>query len=265
MTTRKRNRILSSLLTATIMGISLLTAQLIYVSTQYESVQLDFDTLVDNTEETLLAQKVSHVSLMATEVSKRLEVEQALSIALSKNALLLTLSGKSMGEWTVTEILETRDMFDSIPYGSPFEGGHFVTGKFGSLELAGTYWKDSGHRGIDIFPNSGVKNEIVRSVIDGRVITWGRDDRVYGNYLVIESLDGQYQIKFAHLSSIAIFLEDGTVGLYEGMEFKRGTRIARMGNTGKSTGPHLHMEYSIHSSTEIRLLNADTIIEYTGE
>ncbi len=54
----------------------------------------------------------------------------------------------------------------------------------------------------------------------------------YGNQVVIDHGFG-YKTRYAHLKSI---------GLVEGMNVKRGECIGLSGNSGKSTGPHLHYE-----------------------
>ncbi len=54
----------------------------------------------------------------------------------------------------------------------------------------------------------------------------------YGNSVVIDHGFG-YKTRYAHLKSI---------GLVEGMKVKRGECIGLSGNSGKSSGPHLHYE-----------------------
>lgn len=54
----------------------------------------------------------------------------------------------------------------------------------------------------------------------------------YGNEIVIDHGYG-YKTRYAHLNTIEINV---------GMKVQRGERIGTVGNTGKSTGPHLHYE-----------------------
>jgi len=56
--------------------------------------------------------------------------------------------------------------------------------------------------------------------------------RGYGNEIIIDHGFG-YKTLFAHLSVIDV---------QEGVKVKRGDKIGEVGNTGKSTGPHLHYE-----------------------
>ena len=228
--------------------------------------------VISNSELNLLyndeVNKVNNLTLLVD--VKNIEISNlnnAIETALTDNLVIQTLLNKDMEEWTPEGILRMRDELASLPYGSPFAGGHIVTAPWGSTELTGTYWKNA-HPGVDIYPKSGNNNEPVLSPIDGKVVTWGRNDRVYGNYLVIESLDGKYQLTFAHLSAIAI-VEGRKVDLFEGMTFKAGQQIARMGKTGMATGYHLHIEYRIYElqenlEYEWRLLNASAILDYIG-
>ena len=54
----------------------------------------------------------------------------------------------------------------------------------------------------------------------------------YGLCVVIEGEDG-YQSRYAHCSTLSV---------RAGQEVKRGDVIAAVGNTGNSTGAHLHLE-----------------------
>lgn len=224
---------------------------------EIESGKLAYNELLLKYEEDLLA-------VIKAKDDTITKLSLTLDTVFKDNNVLTTLLNKDMKDWTPESVLGMRDKLASLPYGSWFKSGHYVTGAFGSMALAGTRWGKNGHKGVDIIPKSGNINEVILSAIDGRVVNWGRNDRLFGNYLIIESLDGQFQIKLAHLSSIAIFKDDGTYDLDEGLEFKAGDRIARMGNTGNSTGPHLHLEMYIMEETGWRLLDASAILDYMG-
>ena len=60
----------------------------------------------------------------------------------------------------------------------------------------------------------------------------GGDGPAYGNAIVIKHTNGKYS-QYAHLSKI-------NVGV--GQTVKTGQNIAKSGNTGNSSGPHLHFE-----------------------
>lgn len=84
------------------------------------------------------------------------------------------------------------------------------------------------HYGIDIAVNTGTP---VKAAARGRVSFAGWNGG-YG-YLVIIDHGNNIETRYAHLSRIAV-----QVGQY----VSRGSVIAYSGNTGNSTGPHLHFE-----------------------
>ena len=54
----------------------------------------------------------------------------------------------------------------------------------------------------------------------------------YGLCVVVEGQDG-YQSRYAHCSALSV---------HAGQEVKQGDIVGRVGSTGSSTGPHLHLE-----------------------
>jgi murein DD-endopeptidase MepM/ murein hydrolase activator NlpD len=89
-----------------------------------------------------------------------------------------------------------------------------------------------GNNGVDFGANIGTP---VYSVLDG-VVTLTRGGNSwnggYGNYVVIKHSNG-IQTLYAHLSSINVS---------KGQSVEKGQFIANSGNSGQSTGPHLHFE-----------------------
>ncbi len=83
------------------------------------------------------------------------------------------------------------------------------------------------HSGIDI----GVAYQWVRASMYGKVTFAGRMGG-YGNAVIIAHPDGKKTL-YGHLSSISV---------KRGQYVKQGQTIAKSGNTGVSTGPHLHFE-----------------------
>lgn len=84
------------------------------------------------------------------------------------------------------------------------------------------------HEGLDIATQFG---QPVVAPSDGTVVFRGWEGG-YGNVLVIDHGYG-VKTRYGHLSQILVNLGD---------RVKRGMRVAAVGNTGKSTGPHLHYE-----------------------
>ncbi|WP_329412381.1 M23 family metallopeptidase [Streptomyces sp. NBC_00704] len=97
---------------------------------------------------------------------------------------------------------------------------------------AGKMWQ-STHSGQDFAVPSGTK---VMAAHGGTVVKAGGngagDGPAYGNAIVIKHANGVYS-QYAHLSRIEVKI---------GQVVKTGQEIARSGNTGNSSGPHLHFE-----------------------
>jgi len=62
------------------------------------------------------------------------------------------------------------------------------------------------------------------------MVTEVRNSATYGKVLQYETTDG-YTVMYAHLSEVLV---------QEGEEIRQGQIVAKSGNTGLSTGPHLH-------------------------
>ncbi|MEY8518988.1 peptidoglycan DD-metalloendopeptidase family protein [Lachnospiraceae bacterium 29-84] len=84
------------------------------------------------------------------------------------------------------------------------------------------------HRGVDIAVPTGTG---VLAAMDGTVTTAAYDS-YYGNYVVIEDGKG-YCTKYAHMDTLSVSA---------GQAVKHGDTIGTTGNTGSSTGSHLHIE-----------------------
>ncbi|MBR1775725.1 M23 family metallopeptidase [bacterium] len=93
----------------------------------------------------------------------------------------------------------------------------------------------TGHKGIDIACPIGTK---VNAIADGTAYVKS-DPNGYGIYIGIDHgiINGKHVIsRYAHLSQCCIL---------NGHSVKQGQVIALSGNTGNSTGPHLHFEIRI--------------------
>ncbi|WP_031487408.1 M23 family metallopeptidase [Streptomyces bicolor] len=104
--------------------------------------------------------------------------------------------------------------------------------KSASFAQAGGMWQ-STHSGQDFAVPSGTQ---VVATHGGTVVKAGGngagDGPAYGNAIVIKHGNGTYS-QYAHLSRVDVKI---------GQVVKTGQNIARSGNTGNSSGPHLHFE-----------------------
>jgi len=101
-----------------------------------------------------------------------------------------------------------------------------LTSRYGTRNAPFT-GRRSFHTGIDLAAPLGT---LVRATMDGKVATTGYST-LYGNFIIV-SHDGGYQSLYGHLSY---------VGVSRGQSVSQSTIIGRVGNTGYSTGPHLHL------------------------
>ncbi|OUC95906.1 M23 family metallopeptidase [Streptomyces swartbergensis] len=101
-----------------------------------------------------------------------------------------------------------------------------------SFAQNGGMWQ-STHSGQDFAVPSGTQ---VVAAHGGTVVKAGGngagDGPAYGNAVVIKHGNGTYS-QYAHLSKVEVTI---------GQVVKTGQEIARSGNTGNSSGPHLHFE-----------------------
>lgn len=105
----------------------------------------------------------------------------------------------------------------------PIKGGKITT----AYKKAGKMWSKGYHTGVDFAVPVGTD---VLAAADGVIehANWGA---AYGTQLV-QKVDGGWVI-YAHLSKALV---------KPGDKVKKGQHIGESGNTGNSSGPHLHFE-----------------------
>lgn len=105
----------------------------------------------------------------------------------------------------------------------------------------------SMHSGIDISGTKGQTNIIASK--DGVIfaVNDGCEDggdkscgNQYGNYIIVQHIDNTYTL-YAHLYN-------GSINVSVNDSVKQGQVIAKLGNSGYSTGPHLHFEVRVGGS-----------------
>lgn len=177
-------------------------------------------------------------ALNLSSVKKQVENLEPVA-SFSKDSLELRvehLKGKSewvkQEAWTLyTDILEKKEVLDNTPSILPAKG--WVSSHFGYRnETIFANHEPYLHKGMDIVSAEG---EPVFVSADGKVVWTGYDENGYGNLVVVDHGYG-LRTYYAHLSDIKT-----TVG----EKVKKGEKIALVGSTGKSTGPHLHYEVRI--------------------
>jgi len=110
-----------------------------------------------------------------------------------------------------------------IPYIDPDTGIEIAqTGRYG--ESRG----DRTHKGEDLAAESGTP---LRAISDGEIVDSGVDPGGWGNFVVYKDANGYYHL-YGHIQG----------GYKAGGKIKKGDIIAKVGMTGRTSGPHLHWE-----------------------
>ncbi len=125
-----------------------------------------------------------------------------------------------------------RNLLASTPSVKPIGGG-WITSKFGYRTSPFTGRKEF-HSGLDISNKSGT--EIIATA-NGK-ISYAARKMYIGNLVTIDHGYGRVT-KYGHLLKILV---------KQGQKVKRGDVIALLGNTGRSTGPHVHYEVRINGT-----------------
>jgi murein DD-endopeptidase MepM/ murein hydrolase activator NlpD len=140
----------------------------------------------------------------------------------------VTIQERSFQE--LVEYLEDqKSLLKSTPSIWPVKG--WLTSTFGYRSSPFTGRREL-HKGLDIATRSGTP---IIAPADGLVVFAGREGG-FGNMIIVDHGYG-ITTRFGHCSSLEAKL---------GQKIKRGDVIARIGSTGRSTGPHVHYEVAVN-------------------
>ena len=114
----------------------------------------------------------------------------------------------------------------------PLARKHRISSRFNPRRVHPVTGRIRPHNGTDFATPTGTK---VLSTGDG-IVTRVGNHRFAGRYIDIQH-GGQYKTRYLHLHRVLV---------KKGQMIKRGQTIALSGNTGRSTGPHLHFELHIN-------------------
>ncbi len=128
-------------------------------------------------------------------------------------------------------LIEQEGLLDSTPAIWPVRG--WITSTFGMRSDPFT-GEMTMHRGIDISNQIGVP--IVAPASGLVVFVVGKDNGAYGKEVVIDHGFGK-RTRYAHMNEVRVKV---------GERVERRQVIGTLGNTGRSTGPHLHYEIEIN-------------------
>ena len=137
-------------------------------------------------------------------------------------------SMKSYSE-VINHISKQREMFRYTPSIWPCKG--IISSPYG-IRFHPIFNTKFFHRAIDI---ANKRNTPIVATADGIVVFSGWM-RGYGNVIAIEH-GKKYRTVYAHLAKSLV---------KKGEFVTKGQEIAKMGNTGRSTGPHVHYELHLN-------------------
>lgn len=143
-----------------------------------------------------------------------------MSSGLNFGTLLLPVMFELLEHLGALEPAQVATQYQPSP-SSPVPKGMPIVGRL-------TQDSHSDHVALDFGAPVGTP---VKATMDGRVVHAGWNNQGYGNLVIVEN--GSYRTYYAHLSEIPVS---------EGQQVLAGTVVGQSGNTGNSTGPHLHYE-----------------------
>lgn len=119
----------------------------------------------------------------------------------------------------------------------------YITQRFGRTVGAEKLYTSGSHNGVDFRASIGTK---VKNVLSGTVVGTGNTDQYpgcysFGKWVMVKHDNGLSTI-YAHLSVISVS---------QGQRLDTGALVGYSGNTGYSTGPHLHI--SVYATQGVRI------------
>ena len=196
------------------------------------------DQLLEVTEneeakfQSLLAEKIRQRKIFERELAS---IEDALRIAIDPDSI--PSSGGGVLAWPLDDVL--------------------ITQYFGNTTFATAnpqVYSGGGHNGIDLGISNGTK---VKSALSGNVTATGNTDLQrgcfsYGKWVLIKHNNGLSSL-YAHLSVISV---------NPGQSVKTGDLVGFSGNTGYSTGPHLH--FTVFASEGVQVVRLGDVKAVTN-
>jgi len=154
--------------------------------------------------------------------------------ATTPQQIMLAQTSKGAGAFT-------NDINGTIQW--PFASGVPISGVFGKRIAPCSNGCSSNHQGVDFAPGMGAP---IQAIADGVVRESVNSDTGLGVHLVIDHvIDGQL------VTSVYGHMLPGSMRVQAGDPVKVGQQIGQVGNTGASTGPHLHLEIRMADGTAV--------------
>ena len=150
---------------------------------------------------------------------RKLRIGQKIYIPAMDNSIDIDSPSERIGNFTEQLKGKKGDFIWPLPVNGQFIRGFVPTGR-------------RQHKGIDIAVQGGTK---VLASQSGRVIYCGNEIKSYGNMVIIEHGSGITTV-YAHLKRVLAI---------KNQRVRKGDEIGTVGNTGRTTGYHLHFEIRV--------------------
>ena len=168
-----------------------------------------------------IVNSLSHISVVT---------EQNLIKSIRETQLILEKKEKVFNFYKdLNIIVKNKKLLDSYPeyrYVSPVKKG-YISSNYG-YRRDPINGKHRNHRGVDIAGRTG---SLINPITSGFVSFTGWKGG-YGKVVEVQH-SNSLKSRYAHLSTISV---------KKGQVVRKGDTIAKMGSTGRVTGPHLHLE-----------------------
>ncbi|WP_296976855.1 murein hydrolase activator EnvC [Thermobacillus sp. ZCTH02-B1] len=186
-----------------------------------------------------LVEKEKEKEVMILEYNRKIEeleqrAEELEEISEEQEKLMMELARKEKAAIEAEKKKKNKVYYTGGKLGMPIRDYKYVSSKFGPRTHPITGEKGKQHNGIDFAAPAGTD---IYAAESGTVIVAQRMSG-YGNTVIIDHGNGLWTL-YAHIRNGGILVKAGD-------EVKKGQKIAEVGSTGNSTGPHLHFEVRLN-------------------
>ena len=185
--------------------------------------------------ETLIAHKEEEISNYEADIGNK-------EAAVREYEAEIAAQDQIIKDLEATILAEKKRLLEQNKKAIVYDGGKFawpapdytrISDEYG-MRMHPTLGIEKFHNGIDLAAPSGSR---ILAAYDGEVIAAAYSSSM-GNYIMIDHGDGLISI-YMHASALLV---------KEGQLVVRGEQIAKVGSTGRSTGPHLHFGVRLNGS-----------------
>ena len=169
----------------------------------------------------------------AADVTQELTVDAVSAPTVSRDSYtVVSAAQKTQARAGKRVLTYTNNSLGTIQW--PFPSGVVITSGFGPRNVAGCGFCSTYHQGLDFTPGSGTPIQIMADGVVSSVIV---SNSGLGNHVTIDHvINGQ------EVQSVYAHMQYGSIAVAEGQAVTVGSIVGKVGNTGASTGTHLHFE-----------------------